>query len=441
MTRDIDRSLETIQRARQADLINAEQASALTESAIRGMIGGGTQEAAKPVTTGEVERLTRTVGANDASVSVTRPGGENISVNANSTMASLRPPLQERCGFFTGDAVLAERDVRDAIVLSANAERVNWFSAAGNALTEDEDSQFGHLLRYWLARFSAIPPTTLTAAQTMAINGGINFGQLLNAGATNTVVAAEAARVRADLLAGAPVIGIPGNLNALVEQAIIRARQSGRITPAASRTAWSAVFVVACIRQVAIDLGLETDVGGTHEGRDELLLGNEGHRIYVLDAFRRRFGPNPNRMDGTYHAFRTSERAVQEGDIIVLDRQAGAIGGVLDFDDIPTLVGGRALHGDIVVELGVDNIIAIGGNLGDGVRRRRYPIAEDGRLIVAREQRFTQENNSGNLPAIPATNPAAGLHSLSTGRIFTVLSPVEVCAVIPGQQTHGGIIS
>ena len=84
----------------------------------------------------------------------------------------------------------------------------------------------------------------------------------------------------------------------------------------------------------------------------------------MLEAYRRRFGPN--QQDGTYHAFETTERAVQTGDIIVLDRQANAIGDVLPFNDIPTLAGGRQLHADIVVEVAADHVVAIGGNLSDG---------------------------------------------------------------------------
>lgn len=439
MARDIDRTVQSIQRARQANLINDQQASTLTEGALRSMIGGGTQAPAQPMTTADVERLTNTAAANQAAVTVSRPGGENVSVNAQLATASLRQPFRQRCGFFAGNTVISEQDLRDAIVRSVNAERANWFDAAGNALAEGNNAQFGHLVRYWLARFSAILPSTLTAAQVRAIGGGINYGQLLNAGAADAVVAAEAARVRADLLADAPGVGTPANLNALVEQALISARQS-----AADRTAWSAVFVVGCIRRAAIGLALEAEIGGTHVGRDELLLGHEGHRVYVLEAFRRRFGPS--RRNGTYHAFRPSERPVQVGDIVVLDRQAQNIDGVWDFDAIPALVGGRELHGDIVVEVAADNIVTIGGNVGEGVRRRRYPINADGRLVVAREQRFTQETPNGNLPAITVNadgrpaSPAAGLHDLSTGRIFTLLSPVELCVVLPDQRMDGSVI-
>ena len=50
------------------------------------MIGGGSQEPAKPMTTEDVEQVTRTAGAEDASVNLSRqPGSESLSVDARST--------------------------------------------------------------------------------------------------------------------------------------------------------------------------------------------------------------------------------------------------------------------------------------------------------------------------------------------------------------------
>lgn len=82
MVRDIDKTMRTIQQAKRDGLLNDEQARTLTESAVRSMIGGGTQAAAQPMTTEQVEQLTNTAGTNDASISVSRPGGENVTVNA-----------------------------------------------------------------------------------------------------------------------------------------------------------------------------------------------------------------------------------------------------------------------------------------------------------------------------------------------------------------------
>lgn len=433
MRQDIDKALDKINEQHKSGAISDQQRSQLTESALRSMIGGGTQTPAQPITTDEVQRLTKTAGANEAAVSVSRPGGENVSINAQPTTASLKQPLQQRCGFFGPNVVVSESDLRDAIRLAAQTERQNWFNAAGNALTETDNSQFGHLVRYWLARFSVILPSTLTAAQARAISGAINYGQLLNAAATNAVVNAEAARVRGDLLAGAPGLGTPANLNDLVEEALRKARGSRLDVEA-----WSAVFVVASVRGTAIQLGLEAESGGAQVGRDELLLAHEGHRFYVAEAYRRRFGPV--RKDGTYQTFRVTERAPQIGDLIVQDRQVNDIANVLGFDDIPTIAGGYAMHCDIVVEVAADNLITIGGNLSNSARRRRYPLDANGRLVVARDQLFTQENSNGNLPAVPVVNAAPGLDTQSTGRIFALLCPVELCAVIPGQRVDGGVL-
>jgi hypothetical protein len=435
MRQDIDKALDKINEQHQTGAIGDEQRAQLTEAALRSMIGGGTQAAAKPMTTDEVQQLTNTAGANDAAISVNRPGGESVSVNAQPTLASLKQPLQERCGFFGPNVTVSEVDLRQAVGLATEGERQNWFDAAGNAITENQDTQFGHLVRYWLARFGDIRPSTLAALQAAAIGGTIDPTLIPGAAAGAASITTWAQTVRAALLAGIPGAAAP-NLNNRVEQALLGARE-GRLNQGANR-AWSAVFVCSCIRQAAIQLGLEAQPAGNHVGRDVLLLGHSGHRFYVIEAYQRRFGPGDK--DGTYHAFRPNERSVQVGDIIVQDRQAAAIGAVWNFNNIPALAGGREMHCDIVVEVAADNAVAIGGNLSQSARRRRYPLNGDGTLVVAREQLFTQESNTGNLPAVPVVNAAAGLDGQSTGRIFALLCPVELCAVIPGQKVDGGLV-
>lgn len=85
MNKDIDKALNKINEQHTAGAINDQQRSQLTEAALRGMIGGGTQVPAEPITTKEVEGLTQTAGAHEASVSVARPSGERVDVDA-------RPP-------------------------------------------------------------------------------------------------------------------------------------------------------------------------------------------------------------------------------------------------------------------------------------------------------------------------------------------------------------
>jgi len=114
--------------------------------------------------------------------------------------------------------------------------------------------------------------------------------------------------------------------------------------------------------------------------------------------------------------------------------QVNNINNVIEFDDIPTTLNSKYnLHGDIVVEVpnGADYVIAIGGNVGDSVKRRRYPLDANRHLVVDRTQLYTQESDSGNLPNLPEMDNSPGLHTRSTGRIFALLSLVRQCAAIP----------
>ena len=359
--------------------------------------------------------------------------GQSIGVPA---AAAFTEPIQTVCGFFGPDnVVLTEQNLRDGLRDVALQERQAWFDAAGNARSETELGQFGQLVFYTLGRESAILPTTLSAAQAVAISGGVNYNVLWNAASTNAQVNTAVSQVRTALLTGAPNPGNPPNLNTLVDQSLRNARSS-RL----DSFAWSSVFVCTCVRRMAIQLGIEGEVQGTHVGRDELLLAHEAHRVYVVEAFSRRFGPN--QKDGAYHAFRIDERAPQVGDIIVQDRQANNIGGVVTFDQIPTVLpAGRNMHGDIVVEVNATDVVTVGGNLSGGVRRRRFPLDANGRLVMAREQLFTQEAADGSLAAVPVVNNAAGLNGQSTGRLVTLLSLVQVCAAVPGQPMNGGILT
>ena len=233
---------------------------------------------------------------------------------------------------------------------------------------------------------------------------------------------------------------IPPNLTNLVASAIVSANASLRDLDQTGP--WSAVFVTSVIRNAAIHLGLEGVAGGTHTTIDEILTASSAHAVYTLAAYQNRFGTNPRR--GTYQAFRPDERTPQVGDIIIQDRQKNlTFPNVVAFNDIPTtLADGRALHGDIVVEVPPDDdfVITIGGNLGNSVRRRKYPLDANRRLVVARTQLYVAESDAGVLPALPAVNNAAGLDAESTGRIFAILSPVELCATVPGQPVSGGVL-
>jgi hypothetical protein len=436
MTRDIDKTMRTIQQARSQGLLNEDQARSLTESAIRSMIGGGTQTSAQPMTPSQVQALTNTAGANQAAVRVQRPDGDTVDIDARPSQgvvrtAALRQPLRTVTGYFGARAV-SDTELRQAIRTAVENELQNWRSGR-TVLTERDDSQFGHLVRYWLARYSAITPDTLTAAQSIAIGGTVKYEALLDQDAQDVSGAVTSARKA--LLTGAPRQADPDNLNALVEQALHDARGSRF-----DNVAWSAVFVCACIRAAAIQLGLEAVVQGQYVGRDLLLLAHEAHWGYVLKAYQRT-SVKPARR-GCYHAFKPDERDVQVGDIIVLDRQVNTLPDVIRFDQIRTVLpGGRKLHGDIVVEVTGDYCVAIGGNLSESVRRRRYPLNQ-GRLVVDPQQLFTQEDDDGYLDAVPRPleKRPKSLVNNNTARIFALLSLVEDEIVVPGQPVDGGVL-
>lgn len=95
-----------------------------------------------------------------------------------------------------------------------------------------------------------------------------------------------------------------------------------------------------------------------------------------------------------------------------------------------------------MVEVAQGFVVTIGGNVGNSVRQRRYPLDANGRLVVDPTRLFTQEDDQGALPAVPAAIVAdpRSLRALSTRRIFALLSPVIECGVIPGQQYGSGIL-
>ena len=389
----------------------------------------------------EPENIVNRLGTYGVQIEQSKEARKSYGIAIADAVANVFRPLINAGGFFRPNHfIITEQDLRDVIGTGAQAERDDWLDTTGNNLLgEDENSQFGLLVKYWLASKSRIRPTTLTAAQINAVSSATNYGQLLNDYATDAEVSAEAATVRGILLSGAPDTASPLDLHTLVEQSLITARFS-RLDDD-NRGRWSAAFVVSVVRNAAIQLGLEAMSGSTHVGRDELLVGTSAHRVYVLEAYNRRFGTNPR--SGTYHAFRPDERTPQIGDIIIQDRRADNINNVVRFDDIPTALNSEYnLHGDIVVEVpnGADYVIAIGGNVGDSARRRRYPLDSNRHLVVDRTQLYTQESDSGNLPTLPDMDDSPGLQVRSTGRIFALLSLVKQCAAIPGQKVSEGVL-
>ena len=97
MAKDIDKAMRTIQTAKSQGLITDQQAGQLTEAAIRGMVGSGPTNPPNATTTDEVKQLTETAGENNAAVSVTRPTGEQVEVDARGADAR-RSFIIERSG-------------------------------------------------------------------------------------------------------------------------------------------------------------------------------------------------------------------------------------------------------------------------------------------------------------------------------------------------------
>ncbi len=83
MGRDIDKAVEKIKAAKAEGLITGESAGKLIEQALQAMIGGGAGPKADPMTTKDVKDLTEAAGKNDASVSLRRPSGERVDVDAS----------------------------------------------------------------------------------------------------------------------------------------------------------------------------------------------------------------------------------------------------------------------------------------------------------------------------------------------------------------------
>ena len=93
MSKDIDRTMRAINSAKEQGLLNDDQARALTQGAIQSMIGAGPTTDPKPLNTQDVEQLTQSAGANGAAVSVSRPSGETVSVDARPTAQDTPRPI------------------------------------------------------------------------------------------------------------------------------------------------------------------------------------------------------------------------------------------------------------------------------------------------------------------------------------------------------------
>ena len=451
-TKTADQKLASINRAVEKGLATPQDAAKATKDVLLAMNPDSSTAVAPHENPAITSAINAAKGMPGSTIEATTGEGIVRVAMAGGPGAANRP-LERVCGFFgPNDVVVSHTDLVDRIAADTVAERDSWWqaNAAGtgvDVITEGVGSQFGELVAYWLASKGQIRPTTLQVViQNARALPEADYGHLLKPvppapASTSAQITAAVNHVRPLLLSGAPDTNGPADLDRLIEDSLRSANRSARdLEPGG---AWSAVFVSACVRTSAIGLGLE-GFTGTHVGRNELFTYSSAHRLYTVAAYQARFGPIARH--GCYHAFEIAEHAPQIGDIIVQDRRAGiAANQVVAFSDIPTVLpNGIQLHGDIVVDVpaGGGHVVTIGGNLGHSSRIRHYPLDANNRLVVAAAQEFVREDDTAVIAALPsaaaANNP---LTSESTARIFAILSPVELCAVVPGQEFNGGVIA
>ncbi|HEX9939958.1 MAG TPA: S8 family serine peptidase, partial [Longimicrobium sp.] len=344
-------------------------------------------------------------------------GGTALRARAWAAPASEDAPWEQ--------ALVAD-DIRKAIQAVAILEAGAW-RAGGNILFENVPGQMGHLVRYWLATAPEICPDTLPAVQKRALAIGYPAA-FFTARPGSGPPKAALQRARQDLLTGVAGAACHTALHRIVE---------GRLTEAFKafhddKVPWSAAFIMACARAVAIDKGLESVATGVPAGGDALLriTSRARHLDYIAKA-KGRTTPL------AYRAFAPADRVVAVGDIVVMDRAARRARDVISLGRLPE---GGATHGDIVVQVDTAAGIAtaVGGNLGDpqepnaavspardSVRFRRFPLTAEGKLRVEAATLYEQEKNAAGTfqPVVEAT-PLTGdrLARSSTGRIFGVLS-------------------
>jgi hypothetical protein len=436
---ELDKQRASLERAVGSGIMKQEDAEKHLNKLHDQAAGGSAQE----VPARSSDELVTNVAAGlrpgqSGTVARTTPEGiETVSVDSSERFASIDfSQVKQQCGFPAQNQVVSEADLREFIRLEAEAERTAWIDPATNLiLGEGDDTMFGRLVVLWISANALIPPDVLTILQANAVDPARNYAPILPAVVPAATLNTEIRRLQGEILDTVPQPTTPPNLDVLVGTAIRNARLSRLDDP--NLAFWSAVMVCTCVRRAAFAASIEYVEGGRHINQNEPLQLGINHLSFTREAFRRRRA----QARGTYHAFTVAEREPQVGDIIVQDRQATSVGGVMTFNSIPNIQG-RALHSDVIVEANPtdDYVVTIGGNVGDAVRRRRFPLTPGRRLVVQRQSLFTQEDDAQSLPNLPLNSNDA-LASASTARIFALLSPVEVCIVIPGTRVDGGVIA
>ncbi|MER6316733.1 DUF2272 domain-containing protein [Streptomyces sp. NPDC001581] len=441
-TRTADQKLASIQKAVDGQLVPPEEAQAHAAQVLNDL-HSPTKGGAPHQDPQLAEAIDAASGTPGSTIEATTPEGQ-VKV----TLADYRPSwTAEQCGFWgRGQHPLDEAAVRDEIVRVAQAESAAWIDVAGNLVLEGAATHFGHLVLYWLEEVAQLTRETLTAIATNALDPATNYGNL--PGTINPAgLAADVQRVVSALVVGVPTP--PANLRALVEQAVRKAQISSRNPPDPNPAnipgaPWSACFVNRVVRLAESGLNLEGHATGAQQAL--LALSSRGaHWEYAKEAHRRTVGCKQGntfdascRRDGTYHAFQPAGHEVKPGDIVLQDRRRPVnAGGVFAFDDLATTTG-VILHGDIVVDVQPGFAETVGGNVGESVRRRRYPLDANGELQAVATQRWIQESNARAFGALPEADPGGNpLHERSMARVFAVLSLKKECKLIQGPPADG----
>jgi competence ComEA-like helix-hairpin-helix protein len=185
--KDIDKAMKQIEQAKAKGLIDDKQAAGLTETALRGLIGAGTTNPKQSATTADVEKITKAAGKEKASVSVTKPTGEKVEVNARRT----------------GKDETAPRPSIDLAAATSSADLRAFRPASGDksliveleaALT---DAPGGSSVRWSCGTAGAVTFDTPTAARTRArgVTPGVHDVTLELLDSGGTVVASKTVKM------------------------------------------------------------------------------------------------------------------------------------------------------------------------------------------------------------------------------------------------------
>ena len=349
----------------------------------------------------------------------------NKDGTANIMLASLGNPRLEKCGFVAKDSVVSKANLINTIIDITNDEHTKWKSG-GTVVEENDPASFKKLVIYCLSvqlkKSAGATPNLISQIQ----NKILAYPDLT----VNSNFTDVSKDIQEELNA-------KSSIATKIRQALNNAKVSSENT-----WAWSSVFVTYCVRQAALNLGIEyEDNKGEVYGEEKLLEFGNAHSQYSRPAYIRR----NNEILGCYHAFRKTEKPIEIGDIIILDRRSSNDIGINDVRTYTDLSRQPATtHGDIVVEIdeATNSVITIGGNVGNSVRKRRYPITDQGFLDIDNDNQrlYSQEEDDGNL-SLTSISTNADLQQRSTTRIFAVLKLVEECLVVPGTEiTPGAVI-